>query len=142
MHHKLTRQDCRKGGWTRARQWAELRRSSPTTAESIVRKLVQSRLSPEFILKYEYEIVHATGQPQFFDLAILCNDQLIAMIECDGSRGYHNPCYPGSKMFELDEQKRAYCNERNIKQLWVSIYDDNLQSAIIDFMKGIENDWI
>ena len=123
----LTTEQRRRGGWTRARQLAESRRAQPSHAEQTVREFtgnLLSSLAPNLAICYEHEITHSNGQPQFLDIAIVQSNIVLFAIEIDGSRDWHNPCYPSSKMYELDRKKEKWCQENNISLLSVNYYDD------------------
>jgi len=109
--HKLTKDEARRGGWARARAWAAWRRESPSPAETAVREFL-TMAGVEFFS--EYEIVHDTGMPQFFDIFVPAWNMAI---EVDGSNGWHE--YNGDfsknlKMFVYDELKVRYCEEKGI----------------------------
>lgn len=116
VKHKFTKEDCRKGGWERARYWANWRKSNPSLSEARARLFLVNR---GIAFEAEFEINHETGMPQFFDLFIPA--QKIA-VEVDGSHGWHD--YNGSydknlKMSVLDEMKARYCQENGIRLICI-----------------------
>jgi len=106
----FTKAEAQKGGWARARAWAEWRRNNPSPAEAATQEFLKNQGVDFFV---EFEIVHPNGQPQFFDILVPAWNMAI---EVDGSHGWHN--YDGKsnnlKMGLLDEIKIKYCEAHGI----------------------------
>lgn len=134
MPYKFTQDDCRKGGWKRAKQWAQKRRASPTPAERVIRNLVTELLPTGYTARWEYGITHLDGMPQWFDIAILCKENVVGAIEVDGSRDWHNEFCTSSKMYDLDCRKKQYCKDHGISLLDINIFtlDPNEVRRFID----------
>lgn len=104
--YKFSKENCQKGGWARARAWAEWRKANPSPAEREVREFLVAR---GIAFEVEKEITHPNGMPQFFDIFI---PSLNMAIEVDGSHGWHD--YSGDhaknlKMGLYDEMKVKIC---------------------------------
>ena len=133
--HKFTPEECRSGGWTRARQQAQVRRDNPTPTEAKAR---EAALQLEgFEMEVEYEIHHPDGRPQFFDIALSKMGTLVAAIEVDGSHGWHG--YNGrddyGKMAALDEMKARWCSQNGVQLIHLKVNGQSV-SEILSYIQG------
>lgn len=117
--HKFTLEQCRKGGWTRARQIALERVNNPSIAEKCLRYACE-----ELQLQYkpEYEFWNEiAGYPQFFDVFL---PEYNTAIEMDGSHSWHG-AKTATKMAKYDEAKRQWCEKHDV--LLVNLYWHNYE---------------
>jgi len=114
MKHKFTSEECKKGGWTRARQHAIYRRSNPSPAEAATRQIV---LDLGWDIQLEYEI-QAEFYPQWIDILATKGERKVA-IEVDGSHGWHGYDGKDSKMGKYDESKARWCIANDIELILV-----------------------
>lgn len=128
--HKFTKEEARRGGWTRARQKAHERSTAPTTGEANVIKACKN-LGLKFIQELE---VWTGDYPQFLDIAVLAPVQCV--IEINGGR-YH---WTG-KMKPYDERKLEWCEHNGIPFLWINGKTARTiresQKAILKFLEGL-----
>jgi len=107
--HAFTVEQMRRGGWARARCWAEWRRSNPSPAEKAARDILAGM---GVAFEVEHEIIHPNGRPQWIDIYIPARK---IAIEIDGSHGWHSWNAGGSKMDLLDEIKARWCEEHGVR---------------------------
>lgn len=104
-------------------------------------KVSKALMELNFHYKQEYtfdDLYFYEGWPLRFDFAILQEDKVVALIECQGEQHYHNIDFFEDKNLQLrDELKRNYCKKNNIPLVEIPYTD--YDKIDIEYIRRVMN---